>query len=289
MTKPILHFEKPTLQSLYIEMCFGETVLASGTAFLVAANRQSECVVITARHNVTGVNPLTGEYLSKNLATPDNVIIYFLKATDPFVEWRTVKLPLFRPDGRPWWVEHPRLTDQADVVALNVKWGTDVRCYPFYLEPTDEEPDIFVGPAESVSVIGFPFALSSSGNFPIWTTGFLAQELGHITDEKPTFLIDCRTRQGQSGAAVVAYRPSGYRMIKDGRLSSVVSGNPASKFLGLYSGRVSKESDLGYVWHSAVIADIASEAIKIKRADEKRAAERALLQDDAHDNVGPER
>jgi hypothetical protein len=278
--KPLLHFEKPTLQALYVEMCFGDTVLASGTAFLVAANRESDCVVITARHNVTGLDATTGKCLSKNAGIPDHISIHFIKNSDPFPEWHVVKLPLFKPDGSQWWVEHPVLKDKADVVALNLKWGNDVFCLPFYLEQQAEEPDIFVGPGDTVSVIGYPFGLFSSGKFPIWATGFIAQEIGLVTAEKPTFLIDCRTRQGQSGAAVVAYRPGGYRAVKDGKFQSVISGNPATKFLGLYSGRVNKDSDLGYVWHSSLITEIAAEAICVKHAAEKRASDSASLRDD---------
>lgn len=81
-------------------------VLASGTAFLVAANRESDCVVITARHNVTGLDATTGKCLSKNAGIPDHILIHFIKNSDPFPEWHVVKLPLFKPDGSQWWVEH---------------------------------------------------------------------------------------------------------------------------------------------------------------------------------------
>lgn len=284
MKNPLLHFEKPTLQALYVELCFGDTVLASGTAFLVAANRESDCVVITARHNVTGFDAITGKCLNNTAAVPDHISIYFIKNSDPFPEWRIVKLPLFRPDGSKWWVEHPVLKEKADVVALNLKWGNDVFCLPFYLERQADEPDIFVGPGDTVSVIGYPFGLSSSGKFPVWATGFVAQEIGLITADKPTFLIDCRTRQGQSGAAVVAYRPAGYRTIKDGKFQAVVSGNPAAQFLGLYTGRVNKDSDLGYVWHTSLIAEVAAEAICVKRAAEKLAGDSAPPQSNGNDN-----
>jgi hypothetical protein len=113
-----------------------------------------------------------------------------------------------------------------------------------------------VSPAEPVSVIGFPFGLSTSGKLPVWATGFLAQELGLITKENPTFLIDCRTRQGQSGSPVIAFRTSGHRSVKDGRLSASLSGNIVWEFLGIYSGRVNSESDLGKVWHVSAIEEL---------------------------------
>ncbi|WP_204792457.1 hypothetical protein, partial [Aeromonas dhakensis] len=88
----------------------------------------------------------------------------------------------------------------------------------------------------------------------------LAQELLLMTDDNPVFLIDCRARQGQSGSPVVAYRAGGYRQYRDGTISSVMSATPKWEFLGIYSGRVNNESDLGRVWHVSVIDRVLNEA-----------------------------
>lgn len=120
--------------------------------------------------------------------------------------------------------------------------------------------NLVIGPAENVSVIGFPFGLSSHGKLPIWATGFMAQELSLISDENPVFLIDCRTRQGQSGSPVIAYRPSGYRYEKDGKVMSTLPANVAWEFLGIYAGRVNPQSDLGRVWHVSAIRELLNEA-----------------------------
>ncbi len=248
--------EIPTLKSLFIEMYFGETLLSSGTAFLLAKDQQSHCALVTNRHNVTGRNQETGQCLSKTGAIPDHVIIHFHKNGGEIGEWLPIRLPLYRSDGSPFWIEHPTLKEKADVVALNLKWGSDVSKFPYYLDTEHDRAGIIVSPAEPVSVIGFPFGLSSAGKFPIWATGFLAQELSHITPENPVFLIDCRTRKGQSGSAVIAYRSSGSRKIKDGRVVSTVSPNKEWEFLGIYSGRVNNESDLGRVWHVSLLNEL---------------------------------
>ena len=241
--------ELPTMKSLYIEMYFGEALLSSGTAFLAANDRESHCALITNRHNVTGRNQETGECLSKTGGVPDSVVIYFHKNPLEDGQWKKIKLPLYREDGSPWWIEHPTLGAQADLVALNLRWGDDVRKLPYYMKLDLDRVNMVVAPADAVSVIGFPFGLSSVGKFPIWATGFLAQELSLVTPENPVFLIDCRTRQGQSGSAVIAYRSSGYRQIKDEKISAILTVNQAWEFLGIYSGRVNAESDLGRVWH----------------------------------------
>ena len=64
----------PSFQSLYLRLRFGETILATGTGFLVRTNLGP--ALITARHNFTGRNQLTGDCLHKQGGIPDNVEIF---------------------------------------------------------------------------------------------------------------------------------------------------------------------------------------------------------------------
>jgi hypothetical protein len=248
--------EIPTLKSLFIEVRYGDTVLGNATAFLAANDRESHCALITNRHVVTGRHQDTGECLHTRGGIPDNIVIHFHKAGDDIGEWKPITLPLYRTDDIPYWIEHPRLGKAADVVALNLNWGSDVLKLPYYMKTQLDRVNMVVGPAEAVSVVGFPFGLSSAGKFPIWATGFLAQELSLITPDSPVFLIDCRTRPGQSGSAVIAYRPAGYRKQHEGRISSTLGGAKTWEFLGIYSGRVNAESDLGRVWHASAVEEV---------------------------------
>jgi hypothetical protein len=248
--------EIPTMKSLFVEMRTGELVLASGTAILVANDRESHCALVTARHNVTGRHQDTQECLSKTGAIPDSIVIYFHKAGDSIGEWIPITLPLCRPDGTPVWFEHPKLGAAADVVALNLRWGDDVTRVPYYLKTNLDRVNLAIGPAEPVSVIGFPFGLSSSLRFPIWATGFLAQELSLVTPDNPVFLIDCRTRPGQSGSAVIAFRAGGHRSIEDGKVITKLNVPTVWELLGLYTGRVNADSDLGRVWHVSVVEEL---------------------------------
>jgi hypothetical protein len=155
----------------------------------------------------------------------------------------------------PYWIEHSELADKADLVALNLRSGDDLSRYPYYLETELDRFNIEIGPAENVSVVGFPFGRSVQ-RFPIWATGFLAQDLSLVTPESPTFLIDCRTRQGQSGSPVLAYRAGNYRKRTEGKVIVTMSPTPVWELLGIYSARINRESDLGVVWHVSVIEDI---------------------------------
>lgn len=249
-----LDVELPSLKALFIEMYFGDQLLSTGTAALMAKNKESRCAIITNRHNVTGRNQDTGKCLSSTAAIPDSIVIHFHCSKPNIGSWRKLKLPLYRKDGSPFWIEHPKLGARADLVALNVKWGSDIICFPYYTELELDRIGMLVSPAETVSVIGFPFGISTSGKLPVWATGFLAQELSLVSEENPVFLIDCRSRQGQSGSPVIAFRTSGFRSIKNGKVSSSLSANKVWEFLGVYSGRVNLESDLGRVWHVSTIS-----------------------------------
>ncbi len=258
-----LNIELPSLKSLFIEMYFGEQLLSSGTATLISNTRESHCALVTNRHNVTGRHQQTGECLSPTLGVPDNIVIHFHRPGEDIGDWIKVKLPLYREDGSPFWIEHPRLGEKADIVALNLNWGSDVLKIPYYLKLDLDRVGMVVSPAEPVSVIGFPFGMSTSGKLPVWATGFLAQELSLISEDDPVFLIDCRTRQGQSGSPVIAFRTSGYRTIKDNRISATLSGRVAWEFLGIYSGRVNAQSDLGRVWHVSALEELLNAAERV--------------------------
>lgn len=266
----VSHIEIPTLKSLFVEMFFGDTLLSSGTAFLVARSRESHCCLFTNRHNVTGRHQDSGECLSKNAAIPDHIMIYFHKEGRLPGSWIKLKLPLYRDNGSPYWFEHPTLGGAIDAVALNLHWGSDVSKVPYYLEPGLDRHGLLVSPSETVSVIGFPFGLSAAGKFPIWATGFLAQDLSLIDPSAPYFLIDCRTRQGQSGSAVISYRPAHSRKIVGDRIQSTMSADPCWEFLGIYAGRVNPESDLGRVWHVSALEEIF--AVAERDSQEREAA-----------------
>ncbi len=276
-----MNIEVPTLKSLFIEMRFGDTLLSSGTATLVAENRDSHCALVTARHNVTGRHHDNGECLHKHAAVPDRVTIYCHSGNDPGSTWVPIELPLYRDDGTPFWIEHPGLGPDADIVALNLNWANDVTRYPYYFATDLDRLDLAIGPAETVSVIGFPFGIQHSGRFPVWATGFMAQEMVFVTDDKPRFLIHCRTRPGQSGSPVIAFRPDGYRHEQGGKVVTRTSADKAWEFLGVYSGRVRDESDLGTVWRAGAVRELLAAARRDYQEREARAVRTAARDDPA--------
>ena len=156
-----------------------------------------------------------------------------------------------RPVGRPLWLEHPAQGRGIDVVALPLTRTTGVDLYPYV--PSNPGPGIVIGPSETLSIIGFPFGRTVVGGLGIWVQGAIATEPAVNFDDKPCFLIDSRTRSGQSGSPVITYRTTGYQTQNS---AMVVSTAPAEQFVGVYSGRISEQSDLGFVWRSDALLEI---------------------------------
>ena len=238
----------PSVQSLLIQMLFNGQPLATGTAFLARAS--SGPVLITNRHNVTGCNQNTGKPISATGGLPNQLSVLHNRA-DQLGHWIARTEPLFAGD-LPRWHEHPALGAKADLVALPLTQLEDVACHPH--DVANVGPDIFVGPSDAVSVIGFPFGMTAGGAFGVWATGHLASEPIVNFSDLPIQLIDCRTRQGQSGSPVIAYRSGGMVPMSNG--DSVAFIGPVFRFIGIYSGRINAESDIGIVWRASAINEL---------------------------------
>ena len=166
--------------------------------------------------------------------------------------WVHLAEPLFDGGGHPLWIEHPKLGPRADIVALPLTQTDDVQFYPH--NPAEPGADIAVGPADAVSVVGFPFGIAAGGALAVWATGFMASEPEVNYESLPIFLIDCRSRPGQSGSPVIAHRSGGAVSLTDG--STAIYTGAVHRFLGIYSGRINTESDIGLVWKASAIAEL---------------------------------
>ena len=115
------------------------------------------------------------------------------------------------------------------------------------------DTDVIAQPAMPVSIIGFPYGLATAGAWPIWKTGHIASDPDLDYDGRPAFLIDATTRGGMSGSPVVLRLSGGYNT-KNGK--QILAGGIATKFLGVYSGRIHADAEIGMVWRPHVINEI---------------------------------
>lgn len=246
-------FAYPSFRSIYLEVLQDGFQPAPATGFLVQTRRGP--MLLTNRHVVSGTDVFT----RKVSRMPTSLRILHNKA-NCLGEWIAFEEPLYEA-GQQRWIEHPVLGETADFVALPLTHteGVEILAHDpgqrFYAEdPSEAHRDFLLGPGDPVSIIGFPFGKSSTGYLPIWVTGFLASEPTTEYLGLPVQLIDSRTRPGQSGSPVFAYRAGGG--VHTSRGTMTIFNAPVGKFIGIYSGRISAESDIGLVWKASAIQEL---------------------------------
>lgn len=259
--------EPPTTKSVLIRMSFGDTTAANGTGFIVLArpvkdSSMGEYFLVTARHNFTGKRQGDNTNLSDTGILPDKVTIFHHSCLG-LGRWVEIEQPLIDPeDGCPLWIEHPIGKEKYDIAALKIdmkknmllstNFNPSKQTLYYDTHRTYDSMNSFC--SSQVSVIGFPFGMGSSGVFPVWLTGWIASEMDLSFGGNPAFLIDCRTRKGCSGAPVITYSKGGYRD-DYGSYFTADDGGPCIQPLGLYSGRVRDDADIGIVWKWQVVRE----------------------------------
>src|SRR4051812_15169114 len=137
---------KPSVQSLLIQLGYGDQVLSSGTGFIVESTKGP--LLITNRHNVTGRRQDNNQPLSPTGGVPDRInIVHNVKGK--LGAW-IGRIEQLYSGTAPRWIEHPFLGAKADFVALPLTNLTDVELYPYDL--ANPGPGILCGPADAVSV-----------------------------------------------------------------------------------------------------------------------------------------
>ncbi len=241
--------------SLHLSLYAAGQAIGTATGFVVKASERF--FLVTNWHVASGRNPANGQPLYAKGLIPDSMgIVHHAQPLGTFTERREA---LIAQSGSPRWIEHA-LGRERDVVLLPLPNPVaPIQYFPLDLALADIDmvPEV----AMPVSIIGFPLGLTGAGMFPIWKTGHIASEPGLEYKEKPVFLIDATTRGGMSGSPVVLRLTGGYSTANG---SSVLtsSGGDQTRFLGVYSGRLPGDSNIGLVWRPKVIHELLQRALK---------------------------
>lgn len=245
----MIQIVKPSIQSLFLQIEYDGELIATGTGFVYSKNQNH--YLITNRHNVTGRNQETNKLLSPMAAIPNEIKILHNKKGQ-IGTWHYCVEKLLDQNDTPLWFEHPVHREKMDCVALQLTALDDVEIYSY--NEYDSSPSLLLCPSDYVSVVGFPFGLASGGACAIWATGFIASEPSFDFNNLPLLLIDCRGRPGQSGSPVIAYRSGGLVALANGE-SAAFNGSVTLP-IGIYSGRINDQSDLGMVWKMQAIREL---------------------------------
>jgi len=231
-----------------------EEVLACATAFFFKS--EETYFLVTNWHNVTGFHPETGIRLVAS--SPTIIEVPFLNQKRPRIKWGRWSIQLYK-DNKPIWFIHPIYKNSVDVVA--VKLGINDNPNGVLLRALNEVMFDNLKPlvGDDVFILGFPHNLNSGGNFPLWKRGSIASEPDIDLDGLPKVLVDTASRPGMSGAPVI-YRRQGIHKYQGGEIQDDTIIGEIQNFVGVYSGRVSTNTELdtqlGIVWKARVVQEI---------------------------------
>ncbi|MEL6487720.1 MAG: trypsin-like peptidase domain-containing protein [Pseudomonadota bacterium] len=263
-----------SITTIRLHMSFNDTELATGTGFFYEAGGKP--FLITNRHNLTGRDNNTGKMLDdKTGGLPNRLSFSVPKYVTKcgiveFSGTERVAFDLGWELKSPPWLEHPKLGKLADVIALDLgKIWPNAPLPVAYVNKLPHNHPLSVLPASTVSVVGYPFGTSVNQHYPVWVTGAVASEPNMDVEGKPAMYIDCRTNKGASGSPVFMIlnggtapmdsEASGNDVVMRGRLGNAHSASfyvPVHRFLGVYSGRLNKNSDIGFLWRESAVEDV---------------------------------
>ena len=176
-----------------------------------------------------------------------------LHVKEDVFEFQPCEIGLRDDHGKPTWLYHPVHKRKVDVVAVPVNAPNDVA--PFRPINALAQARLSVQVGMDVFVLGYPFD-ARPPFFPVWKRGSLASEPSLVRVGERFHLVDTASRPGMSGAPVIL-RSYGTHLTESG---PSITTEPATKFLGVYSGRLntksSDDAQLARVWPEAYMNDI---------------------------------
>jgi hypothetical protein len=239
-----------SLAAIPITMSFGNTELAKGTGFTWSYGEK--LFLITNWHNVTGINPRTGKHLSCHAGEPDRVRLQVGLVGSALGTRGPVEVPLRGERNEPLWLEHP-MARGVDVVALPLPPMPGGLLYSINLLPQER---MLVAVGMDAFILGYPLGIGA-GVFPIWERASIAGEPNVLINGEHYFYVDTATKKGMSGAPVILRTWGSYFTESGGLLTT---GMRATRFIGVYSGRIGAsdelQAQLGMVWHADLIETI---------------------------------
>lgn len=251
----MLTIQRPSVASLLLEIHGSGGRLGVATGFVVS--RTTRKYLVTNRHVVTGRHQESGQPLHRSGAVPEGLGVWH-HTKGALGSWERRPESLYDATGRARWYVHPELGPAVDVVALALTSTAGIDLYEYPLGT--QEPALALNVSGQVFIVGFPFGVTGGGRFGVWSTASIATEPVVDWSGLPLLLVDSRSRPGQSGSPVIQYSAGGPVALADG--GTGILGGPVERLVGVYSGRINDESDLGFVWKLSVVQEILDGKVK---------------------------
>jgi hypothetical protein len=248
---------------------FGQTEgswLQCGTATAFFYKINDAIKLVTNWHVVTGVDPTSMQPVDNQNPLPAALKLFYkqrLTGAQQGVQTLTHDIPLYDKDNNAVWAEHST-RQNVDVVTLDLDVGALPDFANVAVNAIEQEERLLPYAGMDCFVLGYPEGMIGPGRTPIWKRASIATEPRYNFRNSPGFLIDTATRNGMSGSPVVA-RHDGFFNPDGGGVSRNSIIGTVTRFVGIYSGRLGDdplEVQLGMVWRSDVLTDIAGGNVK---------------------------
>ncbi|MBL4601526.1 MAG: trypsin-like peptidase domain-containing protein [Emcibacteraceae bacterium] len=234
--------------------------LAKATGFFYADGE--EIYLVSNWHVLSGRNPQTGQPHHNSGAIPHSLSFPLMRKKNHLNDSTNHTVLLVNKQDENLWLQDRGYGQRVDVAVLKL----DINLSDFANECTNlnnNANDLDISAGIDVFVLGYPLNQSKQRNIPVWKKASIASEPYYpLDDHYEGFLIDCSTREGMSGAPVIA-RQFGFYLRQDGEVS--LKPGIHSRFLGIYSGRYTgndlAEMQLGIVWKEEHIQNIISDGV----------------------------
>jgi hypothetical protein len=248
----------------------GARQVSQGTGFFYGNMRPDGTAdavfLVTNYHVVTGHAPL-----SPGARQGDRIRIALHQDADDLERFTEYELPLYDVHDEPVWTGSEAYPN-ADVVLVPLP----AKVLPLYVFTEEHtRSDIRIRAASAATLLGYPYGFFDRRHLlPIWKTGHVASEPDVDFEGEPTFLVDVSAFPGMSGSPVLAVATGIYES-EDGTMRS----GRIRRLMGIFSSMpvihrpivtnapsadpaqrpmtTDVSLQLGYVWKSALIADIA--------------------------------
>jgi Trypsin-like peptidase domain len=242
-----------TLATTKIELYCNGVQLGPASGFYYRA--QNRLFLVSNWHVFAGRHPKTLQPLHSSCWVPDEIEFSFAKIVPNAISFQPIRVPLMDENATQGWWEHPVLGRNVDIAVAELT-GNYVGMQQFGAE-LEQGEELRAQVGMDVFVLGYPKGLAQQAQFPIWKRGSIASEPDYKVNDDELILIDTSTREGMSGAPVIASKREGVFKV-EGRLKF----GSRTRLLGVYSGRIGAENlqdvQLGLCWKKFLIDEIIS-------------------------------
>ena len=228
-----------------LNMYFNATLIASGSCFIY--RHKGSAYVVTARHNILGTHPETGDNLSTTAAIPNRLELVAAEVQESKdkvsrIGWVRHSIDLYEDDEnlKPIWLEHSS-TPNIDLAVI--PFNTDLPWHRAVNDELQQYHDFRPLAGDDAYVVGFPEGFTGGGCLPIWKRATIASEPSVSLQKGTPILLDTATRNGMSGSPVFA-KSTGLIIgesiedeVEEGKLHPQTVIGEAYRFLGVYTSR----------------------------------------------------